>query len=98
MTGEFMTGEFGGAAAAGAGPTVGELFRIRAQIQPADAAIEYQGRQISYGQLLSRVERATAMLSTCGAAATVSLCCRATGLNISRSNWRQPIWASSPPA
>jgi acyl-CoA synthetase (AMP-forming)/AMP-acid ligase II len=66
MTGEFMTGEFDGAAAAGAGLTVGELFRVRAQIQPADAAIEYQGRQIRYGELLSRVERATAMLSASG--------------------------------
>ena len=58
-----MTGEFDGAAAAGSGPTVGELFRSRAQIQPTDTAIEYQGRQLSYGQLLNRVERATAMLA-----------------------------------
>jgi acyl-CoA synthetase (AMP-forming)/AMP-acid ligase II len=57
-----MTGQFDGAAAAGASLTIGELFRIRAQIQPADTAIEYQGRQISYGALLSRVERVTAML------------------------------------
>ena len=61
-----MTGEFDGVAVAGSGPTVGELFRSRAQIQPTDTAIEYQGRQISYGQLLSRVERATAMLSARG--------------------------------
>ena len=61
-----MTGEFDGPAAAGSGLTVGELFRSRAQIQPADTAIEYQDRQISYGQLLSRVERATAMLSARG--------------------------------
>jgi acyl-CoA synthetase (AMP-forming)/AMP-acid ligase II len=58
-----MTGEFDGAAAAGSGPTVGELFRSRAQIQPTDTAIEYQGRQLRYGQLLNRVERATAMLA-----------------------------------
>jgi acyl-CoA synthetase (AMP-forming)/AMP-acid ligase II len=61
-----MTGHFDGAAAAGASLTVGELFRVRAQIQPADTAIEYQGQQISYGALLSRVERATAMLSAFG--------------------------------
>jgi fatty-acyl-CoA synthase len=66
MTGEFMSGGFSGAAAAGAGLTVGELFRVRAQIQPADTAIEYQGRQISYGALQNRVARATAMLSTFG--------------------------------
>jgi fatty-acyl-CoA synthase len=61
-----MTGEFDGAAAAGAGATVGELFRSGAQICSADIAIEYQGRTISYGQLLSRVERATALLSASG--------------------------------
>ena len=46
-----MTGEFDGAAVAGSGATVGELFRSRAQIQLTDTAIEYQGRTISYGQL-----------------------------------------------
>jgi fatty-acyl-CoA synthase len=61
-----MTGEFDGAAAAGSGPTVGELFRGRAKIHSTDTAIEYQGRQISYGELLGRVERATAMLSASG--------------------------------
>ena len=61
-----MTGEFDGAAAAGSGLTVGELFRSRAQIQPTDTAIEYQGRTISYGQLLGRVERTTAMLAASG--------------------------------
>jgi acyl-CoA synthetase (AMP-forming)/AMP-acid ligase II len=61
-----MTGEFDGAAVAGSGATVGELFRSRAQIQATDTAIEYQDRQISYGQLLSRVERATAMLAASG--------------------------------
>src|SRR5260221_1777266 len=61
-----MTGEFDGAAAAGSGPTVGELFRSRAKIQSADTAIEYQGRQVSYGQLLGRVEGLTAMLSASG--------------------------------
>ena len=61
-----MTGEFNGVAAAGSGLTVGELFRARAAVQHADAAIEYQGRQISYGALGDRVERATAMLSASG--------------------------------
>jgi fatty-acyl-CoA synthase len=61
-----MTGEFDGPAMAGSGLTVGELFRSRAQIQPADTAIEYQGRQVSYGELLSRVGRATAMLAASG--------------------------------
>ena len=61
-----MTGEFDGAAAAGSGATVGELFRSRAQIQLNDTAVEYQGREISYGQLLNRVERATAMLAARG--------------------------------
>lgn len=61
-----MTGEFDGAAVAGSGATVGELFRSRAQIQLTDTAIEYQGRTISYGQLLSRVDRATAMLAASG--------------------------------
>jgi fatty-acyl-CoA synthase len=61
-----MTGEFDGAAAAGSGPTVGELFRSRAKIQSTDTAIEYRGRRVSYGQLLSRVEGLTAMLSASG--------------------------------
>ncbi len=61
-----MTAEFDGAAVASAGSTVGELFRSRAKIQPASIAIEYQGRNISYGELLGRVERAAAMLSANG--------------------------------
>ncbi|MBS0528623.1 MAG: long-chain fatty acid--CoA ligase, partial [Proteobacteria bacterium] len=63
-----MTGDLKGSlvAAAGSGPTVGELFRSRAQIQSASTAIEHQGRQISYGELLDRVDRATAMLAACG--------------------------------
>ena len=48
---------------AGAVPTVGELFRSAAQVHSSSIAIEYQGRQISYGQLLQRVERASAMLA-----------------------------------
>ena len=61
-----MPAEFDGAAVAGSGSTVGELFRSRAKIQPASTAIEYQGRNISYGELLGRVERAAAMLSASG--------------------------------
>lgn len=38
---------------AGASPTIGELFRARALIHKSSVAIEYQGRQISYGQLLT---------------------------------------------
>jgi fatty-acyl-CoA synthase len=51
---------------AGAVPTVGELFRSCAQVHSASTAIEYQGRQISYGQLLDRVQRVTAMLASYG--------------------------------
>jgi acyl-CoA synthetase (AMP-forming)/AMP-acid ligase II len=51
---------------AGAVPTVGELFRSSAQVHSSSIAIEYQGRQISYGQLLERVERASAMLASHG--------------------------------
>ena len=61
-----MTAEINGAAVAGSGPTVGELFRSRAKIQPTDIAIEYQSRNISYGELLGRVDRVTAMLSANG--------------------------------
>src|SRR6185312_5416987 len=61
-----MTGEFDGVAAAGSGLTVGELFRSRAGVQPAETAIEYRGRQISYGELSDRVEHAAAMLSASG--------------------------------
>jgi non-ribosomal peptide synthetase component F len=49
---------------AGANPTIGELFRARALIHKSSVAIEYQGRQISYGQLLDRVHRATSMLAS----------------------------------
>jgi acyl-CoA synthetase (AMP-forming)/AMP-acid ligase II len=61
-----MTGECDGAAVAGSGSTVGELFRSRAKVQPNEIAIEYQGRQTSYGQLLGRVARLTATLATSG--------------------------------
>ena len=51
-----MTAEFDGAAVAGSGPTVGELFRSRAKVQPTSVAIEYLGRNISYGELLAAVD------------------------------------------
>jgi acyl-CoA synthetase (AMP-forming)/AMP-acid ligase II len=51
---------------AGAVTTIGELFRTCAQIHSAATAIEYQGRQISYGQLSNRVERLTAVLASHG--------------------------------
>src|ERR1700738_539008 len=51
---------------AGSVATVGELFRACAQIHSAATAIEYQGRQISYGELLSRVQPATALLASHG--------------------------------
>src|ERR1700732_1042364 len=51
---------------AGATPSVGELFRARAQIQKSLPAIEYQGRLISYGELLDRVERLTGVLAARG--------------------------------
>jgi len=63
-----MTGELKGASSllAGAVATIGELFRTCAQIHSAATAIEYQGRQISYGQLSNRVERLTAVLAAHG--------------------------------
>jgi acyl-CoA synthetase (AMP-forming)/AMP-acid ligase II len=63
MTGEFKNAPF---MVAGAVPTVGELFRSCAQVHSASTAIEYQGRQITYGQLLDRVQRAAAMLAGLG--------------------------------
>ncbi|WP_291846347.1 AMP-binding protein [Bradyrhizobium sp.] len=47
---------------AGTTLTVGDLFRASAVIRKSSVAIEYQGRQVSYGQLLDRVNRATSML------------------------------------
>ena len=63
-----MSGDIKNASAmvAGAVPTVGELFRSCAQIHSASIAIEYQGRRISYGELLDRVQRAAAMLAGLG--------------------------------
>lgn len=54
--------------AAGAMPTVGSLFRARAQIERSAPAIVFGDRRISYGELLERVNRATAMLAGCGLA------------------------------
>src|ERR1700716_3624177 len=52
--------------AAGAVSTVGELFRAAATLHKTAIAIEYRERLISYGELLDRVQRATAMLSSYG--------------------------------
>jgi fatty-acyl-CoA synthase len=87
-----MTGELKSTPSmiAGAVPTVGELFRICAQVHSTSTAIEYQGRQISYGQLLDRVQRVTAMLASYGLRRGDRVALR----NISRSNWRLQISAS----
>jgi acyl-CoA synthetase (AMP-forming)/AMP-acid ligase II len=63
-----MTGELKSTPSmiAGAVATVGELFRTCAQINSTTTAIEFQGRQISYGQLLDRVQRLTAVLASHG--------------------------------
>jgi acyl-CoA synthetase (AMP-forming)/AMP-acid ligase II len=52
--------------AAGAVSTVGELFRATATLHRNAIAIEYLKRRISYGELLDRVQRATAMLAGYG--------------------------------
>ncbi|MGZ5875762.1 MAG: class I adenylate-forming enzyme family protein [Bradyrhizobium sp.] len=51
---------------AGAIATVGELFRACAQVHSAATAIEYQGRQISYGELSDRVQRLTEVVARHG--------------------------------
>lgn len=51
---------------AGATPTIGELFRASALMHKSSVAIEYQGRRVSYGQLLDRVHRTTSMLASQG--------------------------------
>ena len=56
------------ATTAGALPTVGGLFRARAQIQKSALAIEFGERRVSYGELLDRVDRATSMLASRGLA------------------------------
>jgi len=63
-----MTGDFNATPwmTAGAVATVGELFRSCAEIQPGAAAIDYRGRQVSYGQLLGRVDSLTAVLAAHG--------------------------------
>jgi fatty-acyl-CoA synthase len=54
------------ATTAGALPTVGSLFRARAQIQKSALAIEFGERRVSYGELLDPVDRATSMLASRG--------------------------------
>jgi acyl-CoA synthetase (AMP-forming)/AMP-acid ligase II len=56
------------ATTAGALPTVGGLFRARAQIQKSALAIEFGEWRVSYGELLDRVDRATSMLASRGLA------------------------------
>ena len=51
---------------AGASPTIGEVFCASALMNKSSIAIEYQGRHVSYGQLLDRVHRATSMLASKG--------------------------------
>jgi acyl-CoA synthetase (AMP-forming)/AMP-acid ligase II len=51
------------AMAAGAVSTVGELFRDAARLHSSAIAIKYRDRKISYGELLDRVRRASAMLA-----------------------------------
>lgn len=52
--------------AAGAFSTVGEMFRACARVHAGSIAIEYRDQRISYGELLGRVERASAMLADQG--------------------------------
>ena len=51
---------------AGSIATVGELFRASAALHARSVALEYRGRNISYAELLDRVDRATAMLAAHG--------------------------------
>ncbi|UGV28669.1 long-chain fatty acid--CoA ligase [Rhodopseudomonas boonkerdii] len=61
-----MPAELDGITMAGSCQTVSELFRSRAKVQSNQVAIEYQGREISYGELLDRIERLTSVLSASG--------------------------------
>ena len=51
---------------AGTNSTIGELFRASALVHKSSIAIEYQGRYLSYGELLDRVNRVTSMLASLG--------------------------------
>jgi acyl-CoA synthetase (AMP-forming)/AMP-acid ligase II len=51
---------------AGSIATVGELFSICASLSARSIAIEYRDRRISYGELLDRVRRASALLAAQG--------------------------------
>jgi acyl-CoA synthetase (AMP-forming)/AMP-acid ligase II len=53
-------------ASAGSIATIGALFRTCATLHAGSIALEYRGRRISYGELLDRVRRATAMLAAQG--------------------------------
>ena len=63
-----MAGQDPGAqiTAAGAVSTVGALFRDTATLHSTAIAIEYLDRLISFGELLDRVGRATAVLAGYG--------------------------------
>lgn len=51
---------------AGAVSSVGELFCVTAALHKTSIAIEHGDRRVSYGELLERVQRATAVLASFG--------------------------------
>ena len=51
---------------AGSAATVGALFRARADVCGSATAVEYRDRRISYRELLDRVDRVGAMLTSHG--------------------------------
>jgi len=51
---------------AGSIATVGALFQACAALRARSVALEYRGRQVTYAELLDRVQRATAMLAAQG--------------------------------
>ncbi|WGR97141.1 AMP-binding protein [Bradyrhizobium sp. ISRA443] len=61
-----MTGQDSLPARAGSIATVGALFSTCAALNAGSIAIEYRDRRISYGELLDRVRRASAMLAAHG--------------------------------
>ena len=74
--------------AAGAGPVLGELFRLRAMEQGERIAVQDESRWWSYAQLDERVNRlANVLLNSDVHAATTSRSCRKPAENLSRSNW-----------
>lgn len=61
-----MTGQDSLPAHAGSIATVGALFSTCAALNAGSIALEYRDRRISYGELLDRVKRASAMLTAQG--------------------------------